>query len=335
MRGVSGGKYVSYGSLRCPWHIKCGSGKTGGAAIALYAAGTFDRNVGGRKNAGAGGKESSDDYADFIGHLTDCEECAVSLGHYTDSRYETGERRKMEQNKYRVLNRDAIKYMAITAMLLNHIANVFLESGTLLSEIFLDIGYFTAITMCYFLVEGYRYTRSKMRYGLRLLLFALISQLPFRMAFPHGAELNVIATLFVCFLILVVREKVEQPTLQVMLQLFLIVATYMGDWPYFAPLFVIMFDSWWGNWKKIWYAYGIAIAVFGILNLVSNMSFYGLPKAVLCATGSCLGMLASGVVIQFLYNGKRAKNGKTISKWFFYIFYPGHLLILASLHKIM
>ena len=51
-----------------------------------------------------------------------------------------------------MLNRDTIKYLAILAMLLNHIANLFLTPGTLFCEIFLDIGYFTAITMCYFLV---------------------------------------------------------------------------------------------------------------------------------------------------------------------------------------
>lgn len=49
------------------------------------------------------------------------------------------------------MNRDEIKYIAMFTMLLNHIANIFLEPGTLLFEIFVDVGYFTAITMCYFL----------------------------------------------------------------------------------------------------------------------------------------------------------------------------------------
>ena len=73
-----------------------------------------------------------------------------------------------------MLNRDTIKYLAILAMLLNHIANLFLTPGTLLCEIFLDIGYFTAITMCYFLVEGFHFTHSKRKYGQRLLLFAIL-----------------------------------------------------------------------------------------------------------------------------------------------------------------
>ena len=34
---------------------------------------------------------------------------------------------------WRVLNRDVIKYIAMTAMLLNHIANIFLVPGTLWS----------------------------------------------------------------------------------------------------------------------------------------------------------------------------------------------------------
>ena len=77
------------------------------------------------------------------------------------------------------LTRDAIKYLAIFTMLLNHIANVLLPENTILWEVFIDIGYFTAITMCYFLVEGFYYTHSRRKYGERLLIFAGISQVPY------------------------------------------------------------------------------------------------------------------------------------------------------------
>ena len=58
--------------------------------------------------------------------------------------------------EHKNLNRDVIKYIAMLTMLLNHISQICMKSGYFLSELLLDIGYFTAITMCYFLVEGFQ-----------------------------------------------------------------------------------------------------------------------------------------------------------------------------------
>ena len=81
------------------------------------------------------------------------------------------------------MSRDAIKYIAMLTMLINHIANVFLPAGMWYTNLCLYIGYFTAVTMCYFLVEGYGYTRSKRKYAGRLLGFAVLAQLPYQLAF--------------------------------------------------------------------------------------------------------------------------------------------------------
>ena len=113
------------------------------------------------------------------------------------------------------MNRDAIKMFAMFTMLLNHIANALLPAGQPLTNLFLFIGYFTAVTMCYFLVEGYGYTRSKRNYAARLLVFALLSQLPYQLAFPdYGmaefVQLNMLFTLLLCFLVLLVQEKVHR-----------------------------------------------------------------------------------------------------------------------------
>src|SRR5699024_1717101 len=108
----------------------------------------------------------------------------------------------------KLLNRDEIKYIAMLTMLLNHIANIFLEPGTALYTFFVNIGYFTAPVMCWFLVEGYYYTRSKKRYAARLALFAAISEIPFCLAFSEmftGERVisfcgfNMIFTLLLCF----------------------------------------------------------------------------------------------------------------------------------------
>lgn len=95
------------------------------------------------------------------------------------------------------LNRDQIKGIAMMTMLLNHISQIFMTSGTFWAELFLDVGWFTAITMCYFLVEGYAYTHDKRRYALRLAIFAVISQPACLLAFPDVAlyRLNILFTL--------------------------------------------------------------------------------------------------------------------------------------------
>ena len=51
----------------------------------------------------------------------------------------------------KILNRDEIKLLAMITMLLNHIANLFIEPGTPLHMALIDIGYFTMPVMCWFL----------------------------------------------------------------------------------------------------------------------------------------------------------------------------------------
>lgn len=144
---------------------------------------------------------------------------------------------------WRVLNRDVIKYIAMTAMLLNHIANIFLVPGTLGYEVLVDIGYFTAITMCYFLVEGFRYTHSRKQYALRLFGFGVVSQVPFSMAFAQNGilefqDFNMMFTLFLCFCILLCIETIRSRFLRGVLIVLLIFGSLFVTgrcWPRCSP----------------------------------------------------------------------------------------------------
>ncbi len=237
------------------------------------------------------------------------------------------------------LNRDAIKYIAMLTMLLNHIAHVFLVWRTPLYDMFENIGFFSAPVMCFFLAEGYRYTRSKMKYGLRLFLFAVLSQLPFDLVFGYG-RLNMLYTLFCCFLILVVLERVGSPLLRVSLSALLVIFTVAGDWAVLAPLCTILLAGNWGDRRKMAAGYGVVYFFFVVLNVQSYMdgpgdwTLYAVAHAMLAG----LGILAAAVVTLLFYNGERAKRGQRFSKWFFYFFYPGHLFVLylikLGLHNI-
>ena len=129
----------------------------------------------------------------------------------------------------KILNRDQIKLLAIITMTFNHISHVLMTPGSVLAEVFEDIGYFTAMTMCFFLAEGYRYTRSKKAYAQRLFVFALISQIPYVLAVGFF-QLNVLFTLLACFLIFCVMDSSLSKLQKKLLLAGLVLFTVVCDW---------------------------------------------------------------------------------------------------------
>lgn len=243
----------------------------------------------------------------------------------------------------RPLNRDMIKYLAAAAMLLNHVATVFLEPGTALYRLFEYTGYFTAVTMCYFLVEGYEHTGSKRKYAKRLLLFAVISQPPYMLAFEmgHTGQLNMLFTLFFCFLILYVQcDSMMSRTAKEMTTVFLVFVTVFSDWALFAPVFTLLFlrGRRWGETdrRKTAEAFAAAAGMFALYNFASYYEV-GMPavEALQTALLSGMGIIISGLLILKFYNGQRAARGRTFSKWFFYIFYPAHITILILVRDVV
>lgn len=232
------------------------------------------------------------------------------------------------------LSRDAIKYIAMFTMLLNHIGNIFLPFGSVLWMVFVNIGYFTAITMCYFLVEGYWYTRSKKRYALRLALFALISQLPFDLAFSSGSRLsfngfNMLFTLLLCFFIILALDKLKSPALKLSAVAGLTLLSMFSDWGVFAPMFTLLFVWAKGDIRRTRLSYIISALFFGLYQYMGLSAAMPAGKNIVSSLAGMLGIVLSGICIVYLYNGRRSQRGQTFSKWFFYIFYPAHLLILG------
>jgi hypothetical protein len=218
-------------------------------------------------------------------------------------------------------------------MALNHIAYMQLFAlPAFWCELFTDIGYFTAPIMCYFLVEGYEHTKSKERYGFRLLVFAVVSQLPFRLAF-HNGSLNMIFTLYLCFMILTAMERIHNGVLRDVVCLALTMATLVCDWALVAPILTILLSKSRGDRKKTAAGFGIIYVVFVLLNLSDNISTAGMFSAMvlLRSLASGIGILLAALAVLVFYNGRRMSFGRTFSKWFFYLFYPAHLLILYLL----
>lgn len=257
----------------------------------------------------------------------------------------------------RFMTRDAIKYLAIVAMTLDHIAYIFLEPHTLLYRLFLCIGTFTGPVMLYFLIEGYFYTHDVRGYAKRLLLFALLSQLPFSLA-SGGFFGNMLFTLLICLGVLYVHDHVTDGGLRKILYVLLFFASLFTDWnflsvplvlflrPAFHPAVPIVERSadQYQNEENILMKSQAKAQHFyidpaeqrrGMLKCVAYFIVVScLTKGMFDGMTEVLGMVLGFVCIACFYNEQQAKTHRKFHKYFFYIYYPAHLLVLWALQAI-
>ena len=244
----------------------------------------------------------------------------------------------------RGLSRSQIKYIATFAMVLNHIAAVFLNTGTWQFSLLSGIGYMTAPVMCRLLPDSFAHTRSRTAFGLRLLLFAFLSQIPFTLAFYSFLggrfELNMLFTLYLCFLLLSIQEYVRFVPLRYPLVFLILFASLWCDWGLLAPAYVLIFNEVrLGNISEgTGWIFTLLIAYLSdILNLVTGIALNGNagPARFLNLLLVMTGPAVAAFLFLRCYTGKEKEKGSAFSKWFFYIFYPAHLLVLVLIREMI
>ena len=228
------------------------------------------------------------------------------------------------------LNRTQIKYIAITSMLIDHTAAFFLTPDkhpalTALYMIMRTVGRIAGPVMFYFLVEGYIHTSSRLRYGMRLLCFGIISQIPYSLA-RYGEitwkNLNVIVTLFLSFIILYVMDNVKNQILKWMSIAFIILMTVFSDWGLIGPVMVLLFYTYRDDRRKQIGAYLLIVGLY----LASSRAIFMQNLGKWYGTVIQMGLL---MVIPLIDSYDREAGRKTkINKWVFYLFYPIHLYLI-------
>lgn len=260
-----------------------------------------------------------------------------------------------------------IKLIAIIAMLIDHAGAIFISPSTNpeLYTVARVIGRLAFPIFVFLVVEGFFHTRDVKKYLKRLGIFALISEIPFDIAFYHlrfqsnliedirnvfqnyreyklwelvdrfNENQNVFFTLFIGLLLIYLMSLVERKFQNQMIISNLVDAALTIGALGLAYFLKTDYD------------------IAGVLIFVSFYLFRGskamlsfciliISATILCNTESIQSFLMTGNFIYIIsmftpfamvpiafYNGKKGKS----VKYLFYIFYPAHLIILFLIYQ--
>ncbi len=227
--------------------------------------------------------------------------------------------------RVRVLNGFHLKLIAICTMFIDHMGHTLFPGVMWLR----CIGRIAFPIFCFLIAEGCIYTHDRKKYAARLLVFALLSEIPFNLMTAgwvwNPYDQNVLWTLLagalVCWLMDWALKKRTVPafvlTGAVMVAAYWLLELAGTDYGGWGMLLVAAFyacqRSRYGRVVKMAAeAYGVAFFSIAVMGGVLSIELW------------CLWAL----VPIWLYNGQRGFSNKAV-QYGFYAFYPVHILVLS------
>lgn len=220
------------------------------------------------------------------------------------------------------MNNFHLKLTACICMLIDHMSFVLFPQYVFARV----IGRIAFPIFAYLITEGYMHTHSIKKYSIRLLIFALISQVPYMLTF-RAPFLNIFFTLFIGLMALYAtdHEFSENQLLNKILKVIVVSAIvassyiFRAEYGIYGVLTILAFKFFKNNFTKLVIAQ-IIINIVYIAPLYKYIFINGnlnLRIFLQCAS------LLSLIFIK-KYNGEKGKS----FKYAFYAFYPVHILLL-------
>jgi len=235
--------------------------------------------------------------------------------------------------------------IAMAFMLCDHLWGTVVPGNTWLTV----IGRISFPIFSFMIVEGYFRTKSLKRYVLRLLLFAVISEIPFNLAI--GSQLfypihqNVLWSFLISIGLIYLNEltkKIERKWLRifigiivgfatVLLGLLLGIITFV-DFYHAGILTTLVFyffrhRKWWCYLAQVvclWYINTEMLGGLGYeIELFGNVIFITIQ-----------GFALLSLIPIWLYRGEQGYHAKWL-QYFYYAFYPAHLLVLGIIKMVL
>ena len=242
--------------------------------------------------------------------------------------------------KYKKLDANMIKLIAILAMTIDHITwMIFPGYPKDFVPILLHIiGRITCPVMCYFIAEGYHYTKNVNKYTNRLFAFAFISHFAYVFASMHYVDWKSFIPFYyesvldqtsvmwslawgLVMLRVANSRKIQKNAVKTILIILICLISFPSDWSCIASLCILAFGTNRGKFKTQMLSMIFYVAIYATVYFFAIDKVYGLLQMA----------VVFAIPVIMMYNGQRGKNQRlnSIMKWLFYIYYPLHLFIIG------
>jgi len=229
----------------------------------------------------------------------------------------------------------SLHIMAMVFMLCDHLWATIVPGNDWLT----CVGRLAFPIFAFMIVEGYFHTHNLKKYVMRLLTWAVISEIPFNLVMGsrifYPLHQNVLWTFLIGILCMYLNERAKVKGSMIRRVLTgcatVILAFVLGlvgfvDYNYAGVFMVLTFyffrgRKWWhflGQFLLLWYinvemlsGYAYEVQLFGETHFIVRQGF---------------ALLA--LIPIWLYRGKQGPHNKAL-QYFYYAFYPAHLLVLA------
>lgn len=230
------------------------------------------------------------------------------------------------------LNANMLRIIALALMLSDHIWATAMSFGNWMTY----IGRLAFPIFAFQIAEGFVHTSNFKKYAVRLLLFALVTEIPFNLFYSsswfYPYHQNVLFTLLLGLLAIFLIDKAKkvksgkQTTLTIFLLLLICVGSTIGfvDYGFLGVATVVMFYLL-RDFPFAWVGQLIAMVLINLFLFegeVYPVTLFGHSFEI-----AKQGFAVFALIPIWFYNGKKGRSSKSM-QYGCYAFYPVHMLIL-------
>ncbi len=210
-----------------------------------------------------------------------------------------------------------IKIIACFTMILDHIKYAIPQTDCFITEYFGRISY---PLFAFLVVEGYIHTSDLKKYYKRLIIFAIISQIPFmlfRTLVGEWKMLNIMFTLLLGLLSITAYDKIKKEYISfpICIALILLGNILNVDYGWFGISTILFLYIFRNNKILKSVSYGLLVFAYFYFSGIRIININILLLFIFCLLP---------IIPIVMYNGKQGRK----LKYFFYWFYPIHMIIL-------